>query len=199
MDSRQIIVSPLTGIQFLDAWSDPDRLIADQGTHLSSLLQDLLTWRGSLTQRLENRMGKKVELQLISHDHVHSWPDDGDVWKGSDAFDPDTAMLVRNAWLVLGGNRLVFAHSQIVIDNLPESDYHSIKAGNQALGYLFIANNGQLTRKDLQLNRILLSDSPLFSDFRTMNPCWCRRSLFHVNDVLLARIIEIFPPVIRSY
>ncbi|MBF0605890.1 MAG: chorismate lyase [Nitrospirae bacterium] len=196
MDFRQTILSPFTGIAFLDPWQTPDSLLSQKGEHLEPPLRDLLRWRGSLTQRLEDSIGQRVELQLINHTHLSSWPNDDRIWPECNISLSADAILIRNAWLVLGGHRVVFAHSQIVLSDLPESDRRTIVAGHQALGYFFMEQNSQLKREHLQLNRMVSQNSPIFSDFAGTQPCWCRRSMFYVNDLLRARILEIFPPVL---
>lgn len=193
MDSNQNSLSPLKGVRFLDSWSEPDHLISVKDDLLDGSLRDLLTYRGSLTQRLEDLIGKRVELQLISHFSLSQWPEDPKFWNNEEILAKNNCILVRNAWLVLGGERYVFAHSQIVLNDLSESDRVTITAGNQALGYLFMEKNGQLKRENLQFNRISFTNSDLFPGFCGFNPCWCRRSQFYVDNVLRARILEIFP------
>lgn len=196
MDSNQTTPSPFASITFLDPWCPPDDLLSQEGQHLEPPLRDLLQWRGSLTQRLEDIIGQRVELQLINHAHLSSWPNDDGVWPDPTSATAAGAILVRNAWLVLGGKRIVFAHSQIVLSDLPEADRQSIVAGHQALGYFFMEKNSQLKRENLQLNRMICQNSPILSQFCGANPCWCRRSMFYVNDLLRARILEIFPSVL---
>ncbi|MBF0347826.1 MAG: chorismate lyase [Magnetococcales bacterium] len=198
MDSKQITASPFAGIAFLDSWSDPDQLIAQKGIGLSPPLQDLLRWRGSLTQRLQDIIGERVELQLINHDRKSSWPNDDCFWPRMDPSPCHGDVLIRNAWLVLGGHRMVFAHSQILLDGLPDSDRCAIAAGNLALGYLFMEKNGLLKRENLQVNRVSCHHFNLLATFGGGQPCWCRRSMFHVNDDLRARILEIFPSALPA-
>ncbi|HIJ85217.1 MAG: chorismate lyase [Magnetococcales bacterium] len=196
MDSKQRTPSFFSGIQFIDPWSEPDQLLAAWGENLSPSLRELLTWRGSLTQRLEDIIGERVELQLINHENQSSWPQNTPFWTQPDANELGVDILIRDAWLVLDGNRYVFAHSEIVLNDLPVSDRQAIMAGDQALGYFFMEKNGRLKREWLQLRRIFTQNSSNFLKFGGTAPCWCRRSMFHVNERLRARIVEIFPSVL---
>ncbi|MBF0110979.1 MAG: chorismate lyase [Magnetococcales bacterium] len=194
MCSHHTLSQIFSGVQFLDSWQEPEHLLATKGRNLVSSLRDLLSWRGSLTQRLEQHCGAKVTLRLINQHRVTCWPSEPDFWNNPLPLESDFPLLIRNAWLMVDDTPLVFAHSQIVLHNIPEAEYRSIREGSQPLGYLFMANKGQLARTHLQLNVLSLDNLARFSDSWKSGPCWCRRSFFLVNDVLLARILEIFPP-----
>ncbi|MBF0414935.1 MAG: chorismate lyase [Magnetococcales bacterium] len=194
MDVALTDPSPLAGIQFSENWSEPMRFSCHPGFPINAEIRDLLCWEGSLTERLEKATGSKINLQLINHDIVSAWPDSV-YFKGTLISLPAvTDILVRDAWLLLDGRRMVFAHSQIVLSDLSFKDREIILAGQQALGHLFMDNQGRLSRVHLQLNRLHTKDVPYLASYWGRNPCWCRRSWFCVDGLLRARILEVFPP-----
>lgn len=194
MDVTLTNPSPLSGIQFLASWSDPMPFSNPQDLPISEEIRDLLHWEGSLTQRLEEVTGGKITLQLLNHDIVSAWPDSVHFAGTFATSPPVTNILVRDAWLLVDGKRLVFAHSQLVLNDLPHRDREAILAGQQALGHLFMENQDRLSRVHLQLNRLQTKNVPYLATFWGNHVCWCRRSLFCVNGLLRARILEIFPP-----
>lgn len=178
--------------QFLDPWQTPSSLLHERGGNLSPLFKGLLLWDGSLTQRLEEMFNHPVAVRVDGQIFVPEWLQEPEIW-GSDSLPPTkNGILLRDAWLIAGNGFRVFAHSQLSVDKLAQANIQAIQRGAQPLGYLFLEQNDRMERKQLALCRITMPNPEKSIDKTDMAVFWCRRSLFHVNGNLRARILEIF-------
>lgn len=188
-------IFPFGQLRFLDPWSDPGELIAERGEDLDRSLREMLLCTESLTQRLETLFNREVTVKIEgSHLSVGEWPEECELWGCLNPPSSSSGIILRNAWLCLGSTFKLFAHSQLSMEDITLEDRQNIEKGQQALGYLFLEKNGRLEREGLCLRRAEIQNPSLFGAFNTKTTFWCRRSLFHVNGQLRARILEIFPP-----
>ncbi|MBF0188568.1 MAG: DUF98 domain-containing protein, partial [Magnetococcales bacterium] len=102
-----------------------------------------------------------------------------------------THQLIRDAWLLTGGKRLIFAHSQITLDGLPPTLTDAIQQGTLPLGTLFLDQYASVARQDLLLSRATAPVIAAGYGLPEETPLWCRHSLFHVDDTPRARILEL--------
>ncbi|OSM01377.1 chorismate--pyruvate lyase family protein [Magnetofaba australis] len=181
---------PAPALQFDQHWDDPQTLLAQRGEGLNADWRALLGCEGSLTAALQAHYGAPVLVSLVGQvvmDDAAAEP--AGVWDDALQLPFGARHLARDAWLNSPGHLRVFAHSQILLDGLDADTQAQIEQGVKPLGGLFLAQQASVRRTGLAL--ALASAPQLGLD----QPVWCRRSIFVVNEIPRARILELFAPL----
>lgn len=180
--------------RLLRDWLPPERFFQMSGVPDSPRLHAALNCMGSLTRHLEEQTGQTVRIRLESQGPILASEEDSILWDSEHALPPDGTILSRNAWLILAGRERLFAHSQVVMVALPMEAREAVERGEEPLGSLFLEREGCVERSGLELARAYVPDLAHRLGQETDTLYWCRRSLFCVNHVTRARILEIFLP-----
>ncbi|MEO5365003.1 MAG: 4-hydroxybenzoate octaprenyltransferase [Magnetococcus sp. WYHC-3] len=155
---------------------------------------------GSLTRRLERDLGGAVQVQVLPH-AAGFLPATGSLW--GELFPQEGAepSQQRQAWLTVRGRRRVFAHSQVLLGDLPAQEREAILAGRTPLGAVFSADGAGVSRRQMEYCLARVPGLALALGRSAQRPFWCRRSLFLVQGHVRARIVEIFlekPPMMQQ-
>lgn len=181
-------------LQPLEAWSSPEHLFQTFRAPDASSLRAALVCMGSLTRHLEAQSGQTVHIRLENQTHLSAWKEDAILWDTQHTLPPESDVLSRNAWLVLAHQERVFAHSQVALTHVSREAREAIERGQEPLGSLFLAHEGPVDRSSLELTLASIPELARRLDQEMDTRYWCRRSLFHVNHGIRARILEIFLP-----
>lgn len=179
-------------LQLVEGWQEPARLLDRCGAELPARCHEALAHAGSLTRYLEEEWGEQVAVRLESQNLVPGWEETPLLWNGRHNLPADGQVLLRNAWLVVGGRDLVFAHSQVALAGLADPLRLAIERGTLPLGSLFRELEEEVGRARLEL---ALVRSPQLARQAAIAPdrlLWCRRSLLNVGRGPRARILEVF-------
>lgn len=178
-----------------ESWQSPGRLRLPPPP-----LGDALAWEGSLTRFLQSRfrvaVGVVLERQEYRDGIRDAWPEGPESvpWPEVYRLPAGRTVLLRDAFLLLGRQPVVFAQSLIRLDGLPPALQQAVAEGEKPLGGLFLAQEQEIHRDHLEVSQGLL---PRLSDrlaFPSSQPLWRRRSLFRVGGEVRARILETFLP-----
>lgn len=181
-------------LQLLEGWFEPDHYFQRFGRPDSELLLDALICSGSLTRHLEGRSGQVVKIRLKKQTLIPDWLENPTLWGVRHRLPPDDRILSRNAWLELAGQDWVFAHSQVAVSGLVREARQEIELGAEPLGSLFLQREGLVEREALELAQALIPELACHIGMDEGMSFWCRRSLFRVNGIVRARILELFLP-----
>ncbi|MBF0447702.1 MAG: chorismate lyase [Magnetococcales bacterium] len=185
-------MSQLFNFQFLTPWQNSDQPFNSQPAQLSNHLRSALVCSTSLTRHLETRLKQTIEVEIIEQVNLQSWEDNPQLWgEQQDLPDPES-VTYRNAWLIAGNQKLLFAHSQLVTSGLHESILKQVKEGNLPLGSLFLQHEKTIERKQLELAQARIPALATRLGEEVERTFWCRRSIFLVNNLPFARILEVF-------
>jgi chorismate-pyruvate lyase len=179
-------------LQLLNPWQEPDIRLKGLTAGLSPALHSALICTGSLTRHLENMLKQTVDVQIIHQDSQSDWEHNPTLWSKQHTLVAKKGVTMRSAWLQAGGENIIFAHSQLAIDNLSSSTRQAIKEGKLPLGSLLLQGENAIERQQLELAQAMIPDLADKIDGDKNRVFWCRRSLFLVNGAVSARIIEIF-------
>ncbi|MBF0623035.1 MAG: chorismate lyase [Magnetococcales bacterium] len=173
-------------------WQGPQASLADQQSQLSVPLMAALSCTGSLTRQLEKAWQRPVNVRLEQQKR-QSGPEESTLFDGY-ALEQSGPVLIRDAWLTVDGTDRIFAHSQILLSDLPQSIQDPLEAGEIPLGALFLQRNERVRRQQLELARARIPALAERLDVSDRTVFWCRRSLFQVETGVRARILEVFLP-----
>ena len=178
----------------LQEWLPPDRFFQTVCAPESSHLRDALSCTSSLTHYLEQHSGQTVKIRLDSQEPVLEREESSIVWQGYHTLPLEGTVLSRNVWLVLAGRERLFAHSEVAIFDLSAEERAVIERGEEPLGSHFLERGCLVARSRLELTGAIIPDLAHRLDQESDTLYWCRRSLFHVNQGIRARIFEIYLP-----
>lgn len=179
-------------ISLLTPWLDPEPFPDLAGIKISKQFQEIIASTDSLTKRLETHTASPSLVRLENQHLQSDWEDLPEIWTPDYQIHPPHAALLRNAWLTLGKQDLIFAHSQLSLTSMTETTQHTIQQGEQPLGSLFLARDEQVQRQRLQLAAANLPTLASRLNWPESHRFICRRSLFFVANELCGRILEIF-------
>ncbi|MEO5364709.1 MAG: chorismate pyruvate-lyase family protein [Magnetococcus sp. DMHC-8] len=179
-------------------WWSPEECFRRFGLPDSLRLQGALCCTDSLTRHLEQQTGQTVSIRLESQLPVLDGQAESCLWDRQHALPPDSVILARSAWLVLGEREWVYAHSQVAVDRLPVAARAAVERGAEPLGSVFLEREGRVERTDLELTRAVVPELARHLGDGAAQTYWCRRSLFRVDQAIRARIFEIFLPDLLS-
>jgi len=157
---------------------------------------------GSLTRLLETLYLSTIEVEIMDQKVGGIGKDMAD-YLGVDA---SSEAIIRDAWLVKGKERLVYAHSVFLLQGLDKGFLERLKGGEEPLGHLLRTHNLFTLRDNWQIAVILCGsiarDLGLLQDTRF----WARRYRLFTNpspgggevqgglSVVTAAIMEVFSP-----
>ncbi|MBF0190791.1 MAG: chorismate lyase [Magnetococcales bacterium] len=179
-------------LQLLTPWLLPDPFPLLEELPVAPRYREMLSSTDSLTRRLERLTGAASRVRLEKQFQHSVLEEDPLLW-GPEYRIPDApAILSRQAWLALGEQDLVFAHSQLSLVGLAPSTCLAIEQGEAPLGALFLARDEPVERRHLRLAvgvaPALARSAGLAEDHRFV----LRRSLFLVAGAACGRILELF-------
>ncbi|MEO5347169.1 MAG: chorismate pyruvate-lyase family protein [Magnetococcus sp. YQC-9] len=177
----------------LTEWFPPEPFPDLSGIAIATRFRELLASTDSLTRRLERLTGleSRVRIEEQSVQQSASAVDEP-LWDARYRLPGEEAVLTRNAWLRLGSEELVFAHSQLALNGMDPPIRSAIVAGDQPLGSLFLARDEQVERRHLQLAACRAPGLAARIARNPDHPFIVRRSLFLVAGVPCGRILELF-------
>ena len=179
--------------RFKNGWQAPDLALRRFGGKLAVSFQSALLCQGSLTRYLEALVQQPVGVRVESQESAWDWQAAPPLWDDCPTPEPQKGeIFLRNAWLELGGQAWVFAHSQVAVADLPPAARQAIERGREPLGPLFMNREARVERQGLQLARAHIPELAARLECPAEQVFWCRRSLFRVNGSLRARILELF-------
>lgn len=161
-----------------------------EGSHLNEKTKSILTSRGSLTRLLEDLYKTPVVLELKGQDLRSLEDDRAELLR----IGKSAKVLERNAWLKSGGERLVFAHSVIPVNNLGRDIVNSLEAGDRPLGYLLERAGISIQRDDQGIGMINCEKIAEDLNLPMNNSFWARRYCLKSDEKALAFITEVFSP-----
>ncbi|MBF0310812.1 MAG: DUF98 domain-containing protein [Magnetococcales bacterium] len=176
-----------------EAWDDPVIALKRGDAVLTELFRGALTSTASLTRVLEESWGGPVRVRLERQRVQEELPEDGLLWGECHHLSGPGRFLLRDAWLGHGETEGMFAHSEMRVEGLSPAVLSEVNRGQSPLGLLFPEEGKRVRRLALQVTR---GDSvQLTTRLGLPGPCpfWCRRSLFCVDETVVARIFELFP------
>jgi chorismate-pyruvate lyase len=179
-------------LQLVKPWQQPDVLLDNPSIECSPNLHSTLKCTGSLTSHLENQFKQTVEIQLINQEHHQDWEENPNLWSKQHTFDAKKGVTIRNVWLQVGGENILFAHSQLALNSLTASTSHDIKEGRLPLGSLLLQSENAIERQLLEITQAVIPDLAIDIGSDEDRVFWCRRSLFLINGAVSARILEVF-------
>ena len=179
----------------LHGWLPPDAFFQQFGAPESPRLRAALSCTDSLTRYLEQQTRQIVRIRLESQTPVVDG-EENSLWDHQQQLPPDSAILARSVWLLLGDQPWLYAHSQVAMDQLSAAAMAAIERGDEPLGSLFLEREGCVQRTDLELAIAHIPDLARHLGEDEQQAYWCRRSLFRVNQNVRARIYEIFLPAL---
>lgn len=160
---------------------------------------------GSLTRLLETLYLSTIEVE-IKEQKVGAIGKDMADYLGMDA---SSEAIIRDAWLVKGKERLVYARSTFLLQGLNKRFLERLKRGEEPLGHLLRTHNLFTLRDNWQiaviLCRSIAGDLGLPQDTRF----WARRYRLFINPsaggeaqeglpLVTAAIMEVFSPKILA-
>lgn len=158
----------------------------------SGALRAALTCTGSLTRHLETTFNRPVRVEIIDQEQCSECEPCPPLWSSNHTLTSRMGILQRNAWLVVGGVRVLFAHTQLAIDGLRPALKKAIEEGQRPLGSLILEEEKSIERQRLELAQARFSRLARLGNLDPAKVFWCRRSLFVVNGAVYARILEVF-------
>ncbi|MBF0194559.1 MAG: chorismate lyase [Magnetococcales bacterium] len=179
-------------LQLLNPWQQPEVLLENPALGCSADLKSALKCTGSLTSHLENQFKQTVEIQLINQEHSQDWENNPNLWSKKHTFESKKGVTLRNVWLQVGGDNILFAHSQLALNSLTSSTRQDIKAGRLPLGSLLLQSENAIERQLLEISQAIIPDLATDIGSAKDRVFWCRRSLFLINGAVSARILEVF-------
>lgn len=179
-------------LQLVEAWQAPERLLERFGDGLPPRCHDALAYNGSLTRYLEQEWGEPVAVRLESQQLIPGWEEVPLLWDDRHDLPVAGQVMERNAWLLVGGQDLVFAHSQVGLSGLDEPLRSAIEQGEQPLGALFRQLEEEVGRARLELALVRSPQLARKANLPTDRLLWCRRSLLNVGAGPRARVLEVF-------
>ncbi|MBF0444346.1 MAG: chorismate lyase, partial [Magnetococcales bacterium] len=132
------------------------------------------------------------EIQLINQEHHQDWEDNPNLWSKQHTFKSKKGVTIRNVWLQVGGENILFAHSQLALNSLTASTRHDIKEGRLPLGSLLLQSENAIERQLLEITQAVIPELAKDIGSDEERVFWCRRSLFLINGAVSARILEVF-------
>ncbi|MBF0136034.1 MAG: chorismate lyase [Magnetococcus sp. DMHC-1] len=184
----------ISSLQILETWQDCATLAAKSAAFsaLNVAFRNALTCTGSLTRHLESALGEPLRVRLEQQSLRQEWQDDPILWNGSHHLPTGEEILVRDAWLSIRQQDVIFAHSEMVLAGLAPELRTAVDQGAEPLGLLFQGQAGDVRRQRLELARALVPELARRTGLPVDQIFWCRRSLFMAGNVLRARILELF-------
>jgi chorismate-pyruvate lyase len=179
-------------LKLLDPWQKPEAVLQSRGKDYSPSMHAALKCRGSLTTHLEAQFKQMVEVQLINQEHNLDWEDNPTLWSKKHTWASKKAVTMRNVWLQIGGENILFAHSQLALNSLTTPTSQAIKEGRLPLGSLLLQSENAIERQLLEIAQAVIPDLAIKIGCDQKRVFWCRRSLFLVNGTVTARILEVF-------
>ena len=184
--------------QLLKGWLPPEAFFQQFGAPESLGVRGALSCTDSLTRYLEEQTQQTVRIRLESQMPLVAGQGDSILWDRQQKLPANSSILARSAWLLLAQQPWLYAYSQVAVAQLSPEARGAIEQGEEPLGSLFLQRDGSVERTDLELAEARIPDLSCHLRQKDDQKYWCRRSLFRVDQVIHARIFEIFLPDLLS-
>ncbi|MBF0272298.1 MAG: chorismate lyase [Magnetococcales bacterium] len=179
-------------LQLLTPWLAPDPFPLLAEIRVAPRFREVVSSTDSLTRRLERLTGAASRVRLEEQFQHPLLEEDPLLWGPEYRIPEAPAILSRNAWLALGTQDLVFAHSQLALSGMAPSTRRAIEQGEAPLGALFLARDEPVERRHLCLAVGVAPALARSVNFPEHHRFVMRRSLFLVAGEACGRILELF-------
>ncbi|MBF0613622.1 MAG: chorismate lyase [Magnetococcales bacterium] len=179
-------------LQFITPWLTPSPFPVLADLSIARHYQVMLASTDSLTRRLEDLTGVASRVRLEHQSCGTLEADDGEVWGPEYRLPAPQPLLVRHAWLTLGVNDWVFAHSELALSSFSVEIRRAVEQGAEPLGTLFLARDASVERLHVCLAACHAPELARRAGFQSDHVFVARRSLFLVTGQVCGRIVELF-------
>ncbi|MBF0152792.1 MAG: chorismate lyase [Magnetococcales bacterium] len=185
-----------SSVHILEAWREGASLARGDRLFLalSSVMQEALVCKNSLTRHLEALSGSPLRVRLERQTLCRAWQDDSPFWSELHRLPTGDDILVRDAWLSVDRQELILAHSEMPLGGVAPEIRAAVDRGEEPLGIVFQEREGEVSRQHLELARMCVPEVARRLGLASAEVFWCRRSLFLTGFTVRARILELFLP-----